>query len=363
MSRVAYQLKPKGAFHFGREGLEQQTSTESFPSDSLFSALVSMLARVDPRHVEPFLATYLDLDRQTPALRVSSVFPMVGQLPLFPKPRIKIDVDKGNGKDDGSGKALKKIQYVSPQILSRMLSGYSMNEWTGDDKNARYLQNGAIWITKEEVSQLPKSFQPPQNAKENGVEAQMLKQRRVWDNYLVPRVAVDRISNQSNVYQTGRTLFYEGCGLWFMAEVQDQEVEALLDELLVGLGDIGIGGGRSNGHGGFEVVKMLTVPEISSREGSRVMLLSRYCPDAQELENGVLAGESAYELVDVGGWINTMEVQANKRQRIRMIEAGSVLQAQELRGTLVNVTPSHPQPHPIYRSGIALTIPAGGKKA
>ena len=37
---------PLGGLHLGREGLEQETSAESFPSDSLFAALIALAAQV-----------------------------------------------------------------------------------------------------------------------------------------------------------------------------------------------------------------------------------------------------------------------------------------------------------------------------
>jgi len=349
MSRVAYQLTPKAAFHFGRDGLQHHTSAETFPSDSLFSALMWAMARVYPDRVGAFLESQRE---SAEVMRVSSLFPMAGALPLFPKPRIKIEIDRNDDGEQKSGKDMKKIQYVSPQILARVLSRYSMKGWGVDDENGRALQKGAVWMAKDEQSLLPEPW--------DKLDAQKLKNESVWDIHLAPRVTVDRITSQSNVYQVGRTVYSAGCGLWFMADVPDGATESLLDELLDYLADLGIGGERSAGYGGF-TFKKIDVPQVTVSSGARAMLLSRYSPTLDELERGVLGENSAYELVDVGGWANAIGVQGNKRQRVRMLEVGSVVSADAVRGQWVDVTPLHPQPHNIYRSGIALTIPAGGK--
>lgn len=348
MGLVAYQLKPKSAFHFGREGLEQHSSSETFSSDSLFSALVSTLARVFPADVDPFLDAFGGDDE--PPMRLSSVFPRVGNLPLFPKPRREIKVDASKAP---TGKTLKKIQYVSPAILARLLSGQSMMDWLDSAKHGRFVQGGAVWLTRDEVPLLPESW--------HKMQANQLKVQYIWDIHLAPRVTVDRVTQQSNVYQMGRTIYNEDCGLWFLVNTRDDAVEALLDELLDHLGDFGIGGERSAGYGGFEASKM-EVPALPDLAGDSLMLLSRYSPTRDELETGVLTAEnSAYELVDVGGWTGAIGAQANKRQRLRMIEAGSIIGAGNVRGQMVDVSPTQPQPHRIYRSGIALTLSAGGK--
>ena len=72
MKRIAYRLIPKSAFHFGREGLEQHSSAESFPSDSLFSALVATLANTNPELISEFIGAFPP-HSQVPSMRLSSV--------------------------------------------------------------------------------------------------------------------------------------------------------------------------------------------------------------------------------------------------------------------------------------------------
>jgi len=343
MKRLAFKLQPKSAFHFGREGLEQHSSAETFPSDSLFSAIVATLAQTNPQAVNGFIGAFPPYSN-APKLRLSSVFPLVGDLPLFPKPRVAIE--KASGKNDGSnspdfdesGKKFKQIRYVSGEILKNILNHAPMNDLLDPKQAGYFLQGDEIWLSRNESKSLPP-----------------LESDKVWDVDLAPRVTIDRITNESNVYQTGRTLFSEGCGLWFMAEVSE-DFEVTLQSIMSQLGDSGIGGERSSGYGGFECSE-IAVPQLPYSGGKYVMLLSRYNPTAKELQENLLTGEQcAYEIVDVGGWSGPY-----KRPRVRMLEVGSIVGGSNLSGQLVDVTPSAHNRHKIYRSGIALTISAGGE--
>ncbi len=347
MVTIAYKLTPKSAFHFGREGLEQHSSSETFSSDSLFSALIATTAQVEPESIDGVLGAFPPFTT-IPALRLSSVFPIAGDLPLFPKPRLKIEM----GKDDVKrGKDLKKIQYVSVGILNLLLKNADMDKSLSEDEG-RFLQDGAVWLTKAEQTSLPKRF--------HTLSADALKAEKIWDEHLTPRVTIDRMNNSSNVYQTGRTIFTQGCGLWFMADVVSEDVKLWLNNMLFHLADDGIGGERSAGYGGFDF-ESITVPTQPNTDSKYVMLLSRYSPTRDELVRGLFDERCAYELVDVGGWLATPGARAQKRQRVRLIEVGSVIRGGTLTGQLVDVSPTHPLKHPVFRSGIALTILVGGK--
>ncbi len=97
------------------------------------------------------------------------------------------------------------------------------------------------------------------------------------------------------------------------------------------------------------------------------MTLGRYNPTEEELKAGVLGEGASYELVDVGGWLISPDGPAQRRKRVRMIEAGSVLMQPDgmtVTGRIVDVRPEYEQEggpeHPVYRSGIALTVGVTG---
>jgi CRISPR-associated protein Csm4 len=350
MPRVAYRMltRPGGGFHLGREGLAQETSADSFPSDSLFAALVA--ATVEFYGADAAAQFVADVTKHD-ALRLSSAFPILGELPLLPLPRLQVNLDF-EGRTDNVGKRLKKISYVSPDILNLILRNVKMDDWLPSNaeevNNGLLLNGGAVWMTVAERDLLPEITTP------NGTG-------KYWTTGTVPRVTVDRVSNASNVYQTGRTVFADGCGLWFVAEVADAYADTL-DVLVHLLGDSGIGGERSSGYGTF-TPEQIPAPDLPPAHTARAMTLGRYHPTRTELEAGVLGAGASYELVDVGGWLGATVHAAQRRQRVRMIEAGSVLDTTNgvPVGQIRDVRPVYPTepapfPHPIYRSGISLFI-------
>lgn len=350
MARLAYRLMPLpgGGFHLGREGLDQEVSSETFPSDSFFAALVAaQVARDGPAAVQAFI--------ESPP-RLSSLFPCAGMLLLFPMPRLRVNL--GDARHPGVSKTLKKLQYVSPTILGHLLKGAAMDSWLpqgGNNAKGVLLQDGRVWIARHEIQSLPAEW--------HKLDDEALKARRIWQAQRVPRVTIDRVNNSSQIYHVGRTTFAPDCGLWFLADVSYDE-EAFYD-LLLHLADSGIGGERSAGYGAFKI-EPLEPPDLPPPGGApRVMTLSRYNPTPQEWAAGVLGGQASYELVDVGGWLASPEGPAQRRKRVRMVEAGSILAAPvPITGRVVDVRPEYDQPgapeHPVYRSGIALTIGVSG---
>lgn len=356
MTQVAYRFKPRrgASFHFGLEGLDHETSVEMFPSDSLFAALISAMAEYDGiEDTAKFLSEWPTEhgDGIMPPFSLSSLFPYVGELLLFPMPRIRVNIN--DLPAPGVAKFLKKVKYVSPSILDRLLSNEDMVDWLPDSgKRGSVLQNGKIWISAQEKELLPRKWR---NDSESA-----LQHRPVWKNGTSPHVTVDRMSNSGSIYLVGRTSFGDECGLWMLADVDSHR--ETLERLLEQLQDRGIGGRRSTGHGAFELDRIADAPELpASTDCSRVMTLSRYNPTPSEIEAGVLGADASYELVDVGGWMWSTQSAAQRRKRVRMIEAGSILEARKpVVGRLVDVRPEYDQPgapeHPVYRSGVALTI-------
>ncbi|GAB4415198.1 MAG: type III-A CRISPR-associated RAMP protein Csm4 [Anaerolineae bacterium] len=353
MAYIAYRLipPPGGGFHLGREGLDQEESAESFPSDSLFAALAATLLELEgAQAVRGF-------KYRSP--RLSSVFPCVGDLLLFPMPRLGVNLSRLDRP--GMTKTVRKLQYVSAEILGRLLRGQPMDDWLPENSatsKGLWLQGGRVWISDQERQLLPADWQK--------LSADVLKTKRIWKVDRVPRVAVDRVTNSSQIYHVGRTTFASGCGLWFLADVEPEQ-EDWFTNLLQHLGDRGLGGERSAGYGAFTVEQMKAPALPPVDRVPRVMTLSRYNPTKEEWEAGVLGEGASYDLVDVGGWLISPDGPAQRRKRVRMIEAGSVLVQPEgmtVTGRIVDVRPEYQQDggpeHPVYRSGIALTVGVTG---
>jgi hypothetical protein len=125
------------------------------------------------------------------------------------------------------------------------------------------------------------------------------------------------------------------------------------------LADSGFGGERSRGWGraaepGFsDASHLFGRSGATDRKDGLWWLLSLYSPhetDAVDWSHGEYSAQVR------GGWTDSVAGAGPKKQ-VRMITEGSVLSAIGLRGQVVDVAPDG-FPHPVYRSGFALAIPA-----
>lgn len=356
------QPPPGGGFHFGELGLELEVSRAVFPSDSLFAALVVAIAEQEGADAAKAFADHFT--SSAPPFRLTSAFPRAGALLLLPRPRLPIhtpSLKETEREKRLPRKSAKKVQFVSPQICALLCAGLDMADYLppgGDSSpptngHGRFLQNGAIWLTADEQAQLPAAWR--------GLSPDALPGQQVWRQGHIPRVTVDRRHNSSNVYLMGRVSFNAGCGLWFGVAGADAAMQARLAGLLAHLGDRGIGGERSSGYGVFTLEQTQEL-KLWQTPGSYHLLLSRYLPTAAELP-ALRAEHASYQLVTVGGWLQTPYMPHLRRKQIAMVAEGSVVGTATVPGTAVSgsmadVKPEWQNfPHPVYRCGFALTAP------
>jgi len=185
---------------------------------------------------------------------------------------------------------------------------------------------------------------------------------RLWTTGDVTRVAVDRMGGSANVYQVGRLYFARGGGLWCMFAGLDESGFGAqrLETLLSQLGEIGLGGERSSGHGQFDLLPAESVGDLPDpMPGHKLITLSHYHPRYDE--SSLLGGHASYRIIRRQGWVNSMDNSAQRHKTVRMITAGSVLNKpigapQAWYGDLVDVTPNNFNAHKVYRCGQALML-------
>jgi CRISPR-associated protein Csm4 len=362
---TCYRLTPPagGGFHFGQQGLELEESRVTFPSDSLFAALVATKAEQEgDAAAEAFLRPFLpnsdsDPNRFNPPFRLTSLFPYVGNLPLLPLPQLPIQTKQKQGNGDEPAvprKFTKKVRFVSPKIFQQLCAAQEMDDYLDEKENGRFLQEGKVWLTADEQAKLPANWQTR--------SPEQLRQQHIWHQGNVTRVTIGRKQEQSMVYLMGRVLFNDGCGLWLGVQTEPDSGawQKKLHLLLTHLGDRGIGGERANGYGQYSLsqTEAFDLPEMAAGNGYH-LLLSRYYPQKTEIP-ALQAELSAYALVSVGGWLTPSRVDAattdNKRRKpLRMVEASSVLYG-IVTGQTEDVRPNG-FPHGVYRCGLALTVP------
>jgi len=332
-------------FHFGRHGLGQEQSMMAMPSDSLFAALVAVLARTDGSEaVEKFCAPFVGKNADPPFV-LSSTFPFAGQVKFLPVPMLS-----RSGEAQGvNAKKLKRVQFVSEEIFRSLLKGAPLAKFF-DEKLT--LQGGKLLVGKKDFKNLPAELRKA-NAK-------------VWDLEPRPRVTLDRASSASNLFHIGQVHFAKDCGLWFAMRwlKADQDKRKQFKNMLEQLAATGFGAERGVGLGIAQVTQTgtLDLPEAS---GAWVTL-SRYLP--REDEVAALGDDrSAYSIKPVGGWLDSPKDMGQRRKLVNLIEEGSVIgvkPAHEIPGRVEDVQPCYkvdeevhkPLGHPVYRCGLALAV-------
>jgi CRISPR-associated protein Csm4 len=346
--KLDFQANP---VHFGEAGIGLEETSERVHSDTLFSAWVSSYARLYPSKITDLFKHFSSPNNQSKStsapFRVSSTFiynqsqsgTTVYYLPTLLHRPHNYPLD-----DLSFAKTFRKLKFVPLNVWQRWYQGKGFD---------------AIADRKElEMDKDIRSGQLTTAGTFNYGEAFMTQ--------TLPKVAVDRTHHGTNFYQTGFTYFQSGAGLYFLFQMPEPN-ETLLKELQASLNllaDEGIGGERSSGAGRFHATwselskewKGIVDKSIAKPHYALISLLwddPAICAD-------LVADESArYQLQERGGWIAAGSGRQLRRKFVRMFGEGSVF-SQQPHGKLATVTPQkldNVNHHPIYRSGVSLSLP------
>jgi CRISPR-associated protein Csm4 len=149
-------------------------------------------------------------------------------------------------------------------------------------------------------------------------------------------------------------------GLYFLVEFPDAdaELESQLRIALELLGEEGLGGERSSGAGRFiptwEALSDDWQAAVNFDQGNRHSLISLFWD--KRITPYWLDAQARYALQERGGWIASPSGRQLRRKMVRMFAEGSVF-SQVPRGQLADVTPAGFTQHPVYRNGIAFSLP------
>ncbi len=374
-----YHLNPQSAFHFGQRGIEQESTGVYLPSDSLFSALLStwlefggspdVLTDRFP-HYEP-----ANEARGLPFL-ITSLFPRAGGVRFYPPVALSrlLSQEKLDGLHrENRLKEVKKIRFISESLFKAVTAGQTLDRWVPAERTPQpadqgvYIQGSALWLTHDEIEKLPAAMQ---TSKSTGDPLKALRQANVWRVGKAPRVTVDRASNASQIFHTGRLQMSADCGFWFGVHWQqpdqpapgtDKSFKQIFDRIMNLLVDAGLGAERNAGYGHFtyEEAGSLTYPD--PQPAGLFVTLSRYHPHDTDLPLVIEHPRSTYTLTSVAGWLHSPQEAAQRRQRVWLFEEGSVLRMPDhgVVGNLVDVRPRYNGsefPHPVWRYGLALPV-------
>lgn len=346
----------KSPAHFGELGIGIEETSERVRSDTLFSAWISAYARLFGKdNVEELLKQFL---HSSPLVRMSSTFiyQQDGERTIYYLPRpLKFPLNYPDADDLAFFKTYKKLKYLPLEIWQRWYQG-----------------EGFIDGDKQELIAETKG-------KSNGY----LQQAGAFDYgkaYKIdkhPKVAIDRITRATNFYHTGFVQFKSEAksqsGLYFLLyfDKEDKQLENNLHAALNFLAEEGIGGERSSGFGRFNIAEWSTINKDDKLtklwwdvthfyQGNSHCLLSLFWDDNPEKLQQLITEKASYEIQECGGWL----AESNQRRKmVRMFAEGSVF-PEKPEGKLVDVTPQELRTkdggyktHPIYRSGISLSLP------
>jgi len=370
MNATAYHLEARAPFHFGLRGVGIEETAAHAPSDTLFSALCyAIRQQFSAAKLEEFVSTYA---AGQPALILSSGFPYVlarredqveGWQPpelldptqvvrFFPRP---LEPPPGVSDDAEQRKRVKRIAWLSEGIFRTWVDGGDLG---GHFSENNLVQGGQAWLTAREREAVA------------GWRDEETDAIRFWAVGEVPRVTVDRRASTSQIYQAGRVWFQPGCGLWLLAQWRE-DWRTRGELALRVLGDAGIGGERSAGHGQFRVHGPHSLsPLPDPTPGKRFVTLSLYYPARDELAE-VLGGDGVrYRLQVRRGWMaspdasqssdgKTVRGSGLRRKAVRMVGEGSLLRWPEGKtfvGTLADVTPEAFTAHTVWRYGLVFPV-------
>jgi CRISPR type III-A-associated RAMP protein Csm4 len=283
---------------------------------------------------------------------------------FFPRP---LEPPPGVPDSPDQRKTVKRVAWVSEGIF---------RAWVMDDQKTLARE----WIEEEHVGgqkvEYPNLVQgrrvwlcADERARVAGWRDDETDAIRLWAVGDVPRVTVDRRASTSVVYQAGRVWFLPGGGLWILTRWRrDWQADGKL--ALQVLGDAGMGGVRSAGHGLFRPHGPHTLGNLPApRPGKRFMTLSLYYPAPDELAEA-LKGEVSYKFQVRRGWMSSPDSsrdeqdrvvrgQALRRKAVRMFAQGSILRwppGKTTLGDLADVTPEAFETHEVWRYGLAWAV-------
>lgn len=333
MVLLEVRLKPKGSFHIGERGIGYEGALDFIPADTLFASLCANWTLLFGE--EQFLSDLLPNGEPnwTPPFLISSAFPFAGSVRFYPKPMLP---------PPEQSKRWKEVSWVSEGVFEQWLRGETI-----DSTNLNSLHDGSVILTGGECHSLAEDM-----------KVRSVENLRLWAIQRAPRVTLDVSTHSSSLFHFGRLSFYEGCGLFFFVRFFNDGLAEKFKAAVRLMGDEGVGGDRTTGHGSFEPDFIDGIPLFCQPKTSeKFVTLSPLFPKQGEVSS-LLSEGCRYSLTVRSGWVGGVFATSLRRRTVRMLSEGSVLcgSADKVWGTMVDVTPNN-SPHPVYRWGFAFPVP------
>lgn len=331
MKLSVYKLHFTAPLHISNNREDYTTSLPTISSDSMYSALISSLAKLGCEIPENG-----DL-----GVTISSLFPFYQSsqeskaVLLFPKP---LNTKFTLPEDPTKLKTLKKVTWLDKEYFEKVLANEDIFQSEKDIKNIR----GEYMVKSESFD---KDF---------------------ISSALLSRVKVNRVSNEDEKpepFDMERLHFSGFSGLYFLATGDC----SILEKSLTFLQNEGLGTDRNAGNGYFVYIKD-EIELVTPNNCDYTLSLSNYIPSSKD-EMMLMIGHNdnnvSYDITRIGGWISTYPYNSIRKNTIYAFIPGSVLKistsSTEIKGKIVNLAPElnfEPKlDHPVWRCGKAILIP------
>ncbi|MBI3243451.1 MAG: hypothetical protein HYZ49_14295 [Chloroflexi bacterium] len=197
-----FHLTLRGPLHQGEfVGINREAALDWIPSDSLFAMLVTAWTQTGV----DMASRLAGFEAGPPPFLLTSAFPHAGSVRFYPAPQRLPQAVLDSGV---AGKTVKKIRWLSAGALDLLRQGQAL-----ETAEANFLHGRTVWLTVKEREAIKHLLAEDD---EGGSS--------LWRFQVVPHVTVDRASNASNLFHTGRVTFSPDCGLWFAVRGQANDV-------------------------------------------------------------------------------------------------------------------------------------------
>ena len=212
---IAYKLNFFSPLHVDvLHGVGYEATEEIIHSDALFSALMTLWNYFYDDDVEAMC--------QNPPFSISSAFPYKSSTYFFPRPMVKIGK---KGEDDLKiGKKLKKVKYLSKDLLETICKGELL-----EFSEKETFQDYKFWFGR--------------NSDKLNQDSKLFTEREI------PRVSIDRATFSSEIFYFSEIIFEKDSGLFFLVKFNEEGFRSKFETVLRLLCDEGIGGDKKVGKG------------------------------------------------------------------------------------------------------------------
>lgn len=325
---TAYHLNFSGPIHSGLESIGQERIDETTRSDTLWGAIMQCWLLLFDYNSSTFF--------QKPPFHLTSCFPFINGSRFFPLPIGSLDnlMEEVSRKPPDfvpTIKDLKKVHYISENLILKMLTGslLSLPDLLGNNGRNVY----------------------PPFRKDKSIFSICVQRPRVRLNQLTGTVGEDAFFSCTDEF------LVKGSGLFFLATFETSKVREKFEAALRLLGDTGLGADRSIGKGHFTFdSRIFSLPPTSDH--SSYYLLSLYRPSKKEVEEGIMSHPNTnYSLIRRSGRAGSSFTSRFRRADAWMLCEGSILPFKPVGTIPVVLKEDRNVPHNVYRCGRAFTLP------